>query len=400
MKSLLKAARQIQETLVKHRRYLHENAEVGMDLPKSAAYVSARLKEMGYTPEEICQSGIVAVAGNRNEGKTFLLRADMDALPIKEETDVPFRSENGNMHACGHDLHTAMLLGAARLLKDHEDDIDGQVKLMFQPAEETLSGARRMVDAGLLENPAVDAALMIHVVSGFPIDAGLVLAAGDGIVTAASDWFKVTVQGKGCHGAMPQMGVDPLNALMHMYLGLQSINARDVAPGEVAVVTIGEIHGGETGNIIPDTAYMQGTIRTYSDDTRAFVKERVAAIVKNTAESFRTSAEVDFFRGCPCVVNDKKLLAQMKDFARDFVGEEKFLDIAALLGSSRMSGSDDFAYVTKEVPGVMLSIGAGSSEKGFVHPQHHPQADFDENVLYIGAGIYANSAMEWLKNNK
>ncbi|MBT3311091.1 MAG: amidohydrolase [Desulfobacterales bacterium] len=399
MKSLMKEAEKLQDTLVKHRRYLHENAEVHMDLPITVEYVTAQLKAMGYEPEEICQSGVLAMAGKKNEGKTFLLRADMDALPMKEESDVPFRSKTGNMHACGHDLHTAMLLGAAELLKKHEDEIKGQVKLMFQPAEETLSGAKQMVEAGILENPKVDSAMMIHVLSGFPIKTGMVLVGGEGVISAAADWFKITVQGKGCHGGMPQMGVDPLNSLTHIYLGLQNINAREVAPGEVAVVTIGEIHGGNTGNIIPDTAYMQGTIRTYSDEHRVFVKDRVESIAKNIAESFRTIANVDFFRGCPCNINDKNLLDQMKDITKEFVGEDHFIDAGVLFGNAKFPGSEDFAYVAEKVPGVTISISSGSSEDGFEHPLHHPKALFDDSILYVGAGIYANTAIEWLKNN-
>ncbi|MCP4755256.1 MAG: amidohydrolase, partial [Proteobacteria bacterium] len=248
-------------------------------------------------------------------------------------------------------------------------------------------------------NPKVDAAMMMHVITGFPIKPGMVLTMGEGNVNAASDWFKITVQGKGCHGAMPHMGVDPLNAITHIYLGLQNINAREVAPGETAVVTVGEIHGGNTGNIIPDTAYMQGTIRTFSDEVRTFAKERVESIAKNIGESFRTGINVEFFSGCPCNRNDKEVLKQIAGIAKDFVGEDNFLDASVFMGSSKVTGSEDFAFVAEKVPSVAISLGAGSSEDGYEFPMHSPKAAFDEKVLHIGAGVYANSAMEWLKNN-
>lgn len=400
MKSLLQEAKTIQETLVKHRRYLHENAEIEMDLPVTTEYVKTELKAMGYEPIEICPSGIVAMAGKKETGKTFLLRADMDALPMEEEADVPYRSKTGNMHACGHDLHTAMLLGAARLLKDHEDEIDGQVKLMFQPAEEIMEGARAMVEAGVLENPKVDAAMMLHAITGYPIPEGLVVTMGAGTIAAANDWFRITVQGAGSHGAMPQMGVDPLNALTHIYLGLQSINAREVDPGDVVVVTVGEMHGGYTGNIIPDTAFMQGTIRTYSAETRSFTKERVETIAKTIAQSFRTEALVDFLRGCPCNENDGALLEKLNEITMEFLGEGKFIDASAFFGGSKVTATEDFAYVAEKVPSVIMAIGAGSLENGLNNPQHHPKAVFDDSILYIGAGVYANCAMEWLKKSR
>ncbi len=399
MKLLLEQAKKFQDVLIKHRRYLHENAEVEMDLPVTTQYVMDQLNAMGYEPKEICRSGISTVVGKQKEGKTFLLRADMDALPIEEEVDIPFKSKTGNMHACGHDMHTAMLLGAARLLKNNEDHIKGQVKLMFQPAEETLSGANQMIEAGILENPKVDAALMMHVIIGYPLKPGMILTVGEGNIGAASDWFKITAQGKGCHGAMPHTGVDPLNAITHIYLGLQNINAREVTPGEIAVITVGEIHGGNTGNTIPDSAYMQGTIRTLSDETRTFAKERVETIAKNIGESFRVNTIVEFFNGCPCNRNDKTLLEQIFGITKEFLGEDNVLDVSAFLETSKLTGSEDFAYVAQKVPGIGLGFSAGSSEEGHEFQTHSPKSSFDESVLYIGAGVYANCAMEWLKQH-
>lgn len=397
MITLLDQAEKLQETLVKHRRFIHENAETGFELPITTDYVMKQLTAMGYEPKEICQSGITAVAGKKTDGKCFLLRADMDALPIEEEVDTPFKSKTGKMHACGHDLHTAMLLGAAQLLKDNEDTIEGQVKLMFQPAEEIVSGAHEMVKAGLLENPKVNAAMMIHVTTGLPIKPGTIITLGGGKITATSDWFKISVTGKGGHGAMPHEAVDPLNVITHVYQGLQNINAREVKPGDIAVVTVGEIHGGNTGNVIPDSACMQGTIRTFSEETRAFIKERVEQIAKNTAASFRAEVDIDFFFSCPCNRNDKRVLEQIFRITGELLGPEQVLDASAFLGGSQMSGSEDFAYVAEQVPSLSLGLAAGSSEDGYLFRAHSPKAAYDESALSVGAAVYANSAIEWLK---
>jgi amidohydrolase len=395
---LLDEAKALQETLVKHRRYFHQNAEVHDELPLTTAYVMERLKEMGYEPVEIVKSGVVAVAGKK-AGKTFLLRADMDALPIAEQSGVPFSSQTENMHACGHDLHTAMLLGAARLLKDHEDELNGQVKLMFQPAEETLFGANEMIKAGLLENPRVDAALMLHVLAASDVATGCVVVPPDGVCSAAADWFTIRVQGKGGHGATPHKGVDPLNVIAHIYLALQEINAREVPPDESVAITVGQVHGGETSNVIPDTAMMSGTIRTFSEQTRGFVKQRVEEIVRGVAATFRATATVEYSFGCPCVVVDKALIESVAGYCAELLGADKLVDLLTATGSTKMLGSEDFAYVCELVPGSRLSIPAGTISDGHIYPGHHPKITFDEDALPVGAAVYAHTAMAWLRDN-
>lgn len=395
---LLTEAKQLQETIVGHRRYLHQNAEVGLELPKTSTYVIKELKAMGYVPELVGGHGIVALVGKKKEGKTILLRADMDALPMSEASGESFSCESGAMHACGHDLHTSMLLGAAKLLKDHEDEINGQVKLMFQPGEEIFSGAKKMIEAGVLENPKVDAGMMIHVFPGMPFNTGSIIIQSDGVICAASDWFKITVQGKGGHGAMPNMCVDPINVATHIYMALQNINARELDPNDVAVLTVGELHGGGTGNIIPDTAYMQGTVRTFDEKVRSFIKERMTKIATSIAESFRATAEVEFFRGCPCNLNDKDLREEISGITSAFLEQGKVLDASVIpMLRKPVSGSEDFAYIAQEIPTVMLGLSAGSSLEGYTYSAHHPKVRFDEKVLAVGAAVYANSAIEWLK---
>ena len=396
--TLLQEAQNLQETIRKHRRYIHENAEVNDELPVTTAYVKSCLAEMGYQPEEICKSGIVATIGKAS-GKTILLRADMDALPIMEENDLSFKSISGRMHACGHDMHTAMLLGAAKLLKDHEDILEGQVKLMFQPGEEPMTGAAAMVEAGVLENPKVDTAFMVHVTTGMPVPTGAVIIPQGGIMSASSDWYTVSIQGKGGHGAMPNSGVDPLNILSHIYLAFQTVNSREVAPGDNMVLTVGQMHGGKAANVIPDTAFLSGTIRTFSEANREFVKKRVEDISEGVAATLRGSANVKFEKSCPSLKVDQQLRDEVAEYAIELLGKETVMDMKQAFGISQLPGTEDFAFVCKKVPGMSVMIGAGNKEEGFPYPPHHPKADFNENALPIGAALYANTAIEWLKHN-
>ena len=384
------------------RRYLHMHPGTGFDIGESVEFVRCQLEKMGYEPMRCGRAGIVALAGGKRPGRTFLLRADMDALPISEEADVDFRSENGRMHACGHDMHTAMLLGAARILKEHEDEICGTVKLMFQPAEEIFQGAGDMLDAGVLENPKVDAAMMIHVMAGMPMAPGTVIVSAPGVSAPAADYFEITVQGVGCHGSMPNMGVDPLNAAAHILIALQEINARELGLADKAVVTIGTMHSGNAANAIPDKAVMGGSIRTYDEDVRAIIKRRLTEISTGVASAFRARAEVTFGSGCPTLKNDPALSKAIGGYMKELLGNERALNAADMAGdgASKSAGSEDFAYVSQRVPSVMLALAAGQPEKGHSYPQHHPKVTFDEAALPAGSAVYAYAAMRWLEENK
>jgi hippurate hydrolase len=401
---LLKEADRLQEDIVADRRYLHKCPETGFDVGETLFYVKNRLKDMGYEPTECGKAGLIANVGGKNSGKTFLLRADMDALPMKEEADVEFSAKNGKMHACGHDMHTAMLLGAARILKKYEDKINGTVKLMFQSAEEIFEGSHDMIESGVLENPKVDAALMIHVMAGTMFKTGTVVVSAAGVSAPAADYFDITITGKGCHGSMPNMGVDPLNVAAHILVALQEINARELALNEQAVLTIGMFNGGTAPNVIPEVATIRGTIRTFDEDTRRFIKERIVNIAKGIAEAFRAETEVDFGSGCPTLVNDKDLSVETLKYMRELLGTENVFSVAELKDVSggkklsQTSGSEDFAYVSQEVPSIMLALAAGEVEKGYKYPQHHPMVKFDESVLSKGCAIYAYTAMRWLED--
>ena len=400
MSRILEEARAIQNEIINNRRYLHQHAELGDNLTITTKYVVEKLEEMGYEPQIIANSAVVALVGGKKDGKTFLLRADMDALPIKEENDLEYKSKTDSMHACGHDTHTAMLLGAAKILKNHEDELEGTVKLMFQPAEEQLAGARAMVEAGVLENPKVDAAAMIHIFSGMPVPAGTLLIPEGGYVSASADMFHIDIQGKGGHGAMPQDSIDPLNIAANIHLGLQEIIAREIHPSSTSIITIGQMHGGNAANIIPDTAYIQGTIRAFDKDDRALMKKRVVEIAEGIASTFRAKANVEYRMECPSVYNDPELYEQVLRFNKELLGEENVKGFDAAYPSGKMTGSEDFGYVSEKVPALMMALGGGSPEQGFPYPQHHPKVDFCEDVFYIGSAVYANTAIEWLKLNK
>ena len=403
-KTIMKEAQEIKERIVEDRRHLHSHAETGFELAQTVSYVKSELEDMGYEVQRCGKAGLVTTVGGKCPGKVFLLRADMDALPMNEEADVPFKCENGSMHACGHDMHTAMLLGAARLLKKHENEINGTIKLMFQPAEEIFEGSKDMIANGLLKNPQVEAALMIHVMLGMPFDPGTAIVSAPGVSAPAADYFEIKVSGKGCHGSMPNTGIDPLNAAAHILIALQEINARELAMNDRAVLTIGTMHAGTAPNIIPDTVTMGGSIRTFDEETRSFIKKRMTEIAEGIGTSFRADVQVSFGSGCPTLVNDKEMSECALKYIKELLDEGKVFSVAQLAAmengnSSKSAGSEDFAYVSQEVPSIMIALAAGKSEQGYAYPQHHPMAKSDEEALDSGCAVYAYIALRWLEEH-
>ncbi|MGN0484345.1 MAG: M20 family metallopeptidase [Lachnospiraceae bacterium] len=401
---LLQEAEKNADYLVQTRHYLHAHPETEFDLSNTTAFVKKELISMGYEPKECGKSGLTVLVGGKKTGKVFLIRADMDALPIQEEADVDFASTTaGKMHACGHDMHTTMLLGAAKLLKAHEDEIDGIIKLDFQPAEEVFEGSHDMIEAGLLKDPDVDAALMIHVMAGMPMPAGTVIVSDGGVSAPAADYFKINIQGKGCHGSMPNNGVDPITIAAHIITGLQELHARELALVDEAVLTIGSIHGGNADNAIPDSVELGGTLRTYDEEVRSFLKQRMTEISEGIAKSFRASAAVTFGSGCPTLKNDFDLSACAATYMKELLGPQKAFTAAEINQSGKTpksAGSEDFAYVSQKVPSIMLALAAGEPDKGYCYPQHHPKVKFDDSVLAHGSAVYAYAAMRWLQEHK
>ena len=395
---ILREAQGLSEEIRGHRLWLHAHAETGFDLRETKPYVRKALEDMGYQVSDCGRAGLSALVGKPG-GKVFLLRADMDALPIREESGVDFSCKSGKMHACGHDLHTAMLLGAAKILKAHESELSGQVKLMFQAAEEIFEGSRDMIANGILENPRPQGAMMLHVMAGMPIPAGTVIVSSPGVSAPAADYFTIHVQGKGCHGSAPHNGIDPLTAACHIVISLQELQARELPASEEAVLTLGSFRSGDVGNVIPDSATLQGTIRTYGEETRAFLKTRIPEMAQAIATAFRATAQVEFGSGCPTLLNDKALSENLAQWARELLGPQKAFTTQELSGGkpSRGGGSEDFAYISQEIPSVMLALAAGEPDKGFPYPQHHPKVRFDDSVLPVGAAMFVYGAIQFLK---
>lgn len=399
---ILKEAQAKSAYLEECRHWLHANAETGFHLSHTIEFVRQQLISYGCEPVACGKAGLVTTIGDPTKGKVFLLRADMDGLEITEQSGVVFASHNGNMHACGHDMHTAMLLGAAKLLKRHEDQLMGAVKLMFQPAEETLEGCKDMIENGILEEPHVDAALMIHLMTGVQISTGTIIVAGPGISAPAADYFTIHIQGKGCHGSTPESGIDPLTAASHILIALQELQARELAASDEAVLTIGMIHGGKAANVIPDTVVMAGTFRSFDDRTQKMLRQRIVEIATGVSSAFRTAAEVSFGPSCPALLNDEQLVIDVRKYLSGLLGKSAVLGAESFHRNSKSqksSGSEDFAYISHQVPSVMLALAAGEPENGYRYGLHHPKVQFDDHVLPIGAAIHATVALQWLEEH-
>ena len=396
MKELLQRAKQLQPELVENRRWLHRHPELGFDLTVTCAFVGEKLKAMGYAPQRMSKTGIVATVG-RPGGKTILLRADMDALPMKEESGLPFAAVGSAAHTCGHDTHTAMLLAAAQMLKEHEGELNGCVKLMFQPDEEgtnplDFSGAQAMLKDGVLENPHVDAAVSMHIMSQSPHPAGTIYTRC-GPMMSSCDTITITVTGKGTHGSMPQEGVDALNVGVHIYSALQNLTARELAPEEQGVLTIGSFNGGEAANVLPEKVCLVGTMRTTVEATRTRFKKRIEAICAGMAQAFGAKVGVEFTQGIPTVYNDPALTQRVMGYISELLGEE----VPEM--RAPFSGSDDLSEISQVVPTCYLILSGGTAQEGHPYPQHNPRVTFEESVLYRGAAVFANTAIEWLKEN-
>ena len=399
---LLQEAKQLQPELLQCRRTIHRHPETGFDLQETKALVKRQLTEMGYSPQECGKCGLVALAGGKKKGRTILIRADMDALPIEEAAEVEYRSETpGRMHGCGHDMHTAMLLGAAKLLKAHEDELAGTVKLMFQPAEELFQGADDMIGAGVLENPHVDAAVMIHVVPGLPLPSGIVLVPGAGTGMASCQQYRIVVKGKGGHGAMPHLTIDPITAAAHIHVALAEIHSRELTSGTFGVITTGKFQAGVASNVIADTAVMEGTIRTGDEATEEMLMQRVKEIAESVGKAYRCEVNVDFVGHCPPNISDKEVSASAVKYMTELLGQAAVPASVAMGDSNKISGgSEDFAFISTKVPSVSMMLAVGNPENGYCYPQHHPKARFDDSKLFEGAAAYAYVAARWLEEHQ
>lgn len=396
MKELLKEAKALEPEIIKNRRYLHSHPELGFDLDNTCRFVMEELTSYGYEPKMIYKSGIVATVGDPSKGKTIMLRADMDALPMFEENDLEFKSNIEIAHMCGHDTHTAMLLAAAKLLKAHESELNGCVKLMFQPDEEGtspdgISGAQRMLEAGVMKNPDVDAIFSIHIISGsYP--SGWV-AYRKGALLTSCDNFEIKIQGQGAHGSQPYNAVSPINIAAHIYFGLQELIARELPGYEQGSLTAGTFNSGDAPNIIPDTAEISGTIRMTDEVSRTKIKDRMVEMCKKTAEAYGGTCEVSFFNGIPSFYNNPEMTKEVIGYSEELLGRECHEDAYV------NTASDDLSILSQLVPSCYIMLGCGDEKEGYCYSHHNPHVLFNEDVMYEGAALHANTAIEWLKNN-
>ena len=389
MSTLLESARAIAGSVVADRRAVHRRPELAFHERETAALVERRLHELGVAVRAgVGGTGVVGLIDGARPGRTVLLRADMDALPIQEESSCDYASERaGVMHACGHDAHTAILLGAARLLLERRDELTGRVKLMFQPAEEGGAGALRMIEDGLLEDPPVDAAFMLHVAHALP--AGRVATAA-GPVLAGANSFTITVDGRGGHAARPHAAVDPVMVAAHVVTALQTLVSREAPPEEPAVLTLGSLVAGTAPNIIPDRAVIKGTIRAYDGELMRTLERRLEETAGGVARALRADARVEYQMHYPPTVNDAAMAELLAGAARAALGPE------AVQSAEPVMAAEDFSFVLQRVPGAMLSLGVRAPDWTEPRPVHTARFDLDESALPVGVACMASAALAFL----
>lgn len=374
--------------LVAVRRDLHQHPETAFEELRTSGIVAERLKALGLDVRTgVAKTGVLATVRGARPGRTVLLRADMDALPIQEENDTPYRSQvAGKMHACGHDCHTSILLGVAKQLVADARDLTGAVRLCFQPAEECGGGAEGMIAEGALE-PKPDAAFGLHVWQD--LDLGTV-GVTPGPFMAAVDEFTVTVKGTGAHAAMPHLGVDPVVCLAHMVTALQTIASRSASPFHEVVVSVTQIRAGTAFNIIPESAWMNGTVRVFDRTLWEALPGHFERIVRGVAAAHGCTAEIDFHRFNQPTVNDPAMAALAREAAAQVVGTENVRD------DIRTMGGEDFSAILRQVPGCFIAIGSRNRSRGLVYGHHHPRFDVDEACLKIGAEVLLRTAQRFL----
>jgi len=377
--------------MVERRRDFHRHPELGFQEFRTAGIVAQELKALGMeVTTGVGKTGVVGLIEGERPGPTVLLRFDMDALPINETNKTDYVSETVNvMHACGHDGHTTIGLAVAKILWPLRQQMAGTLKLVFQPAEEGLGGAEAMVADGVLDKigPKVDRSLSLHLWNDKPV--GWV-AATNGPAMAASERFYINIQGKGAHGASPYQGKDPLLAAAHITTALQSIVSRNTNALDAAVVSVTVSKAGEAFNVVPDTAFMGGTIRTYKPEVREMVLKRIVEITEGVAQAMGCKAEVDLKKITPATVNEAGMAARVRELAHSIPG------VTAVADDERTMGSEDMAYMMETVPGCYFFIGSANAEKELNFPHHHPRFDFDERAMVTGAALMATAAADYM----
>lgn len=382
----------LKDKLIQLRRDFHQHPELGLEETRTAEVVADHLRRMGLTVKTgVGRTGVVGLLQGKGPGKTLMLRADMDALPLEEENQVPYRSQSpGVMHACGHDGHMAILLAVAEVLSAHRHEIPGRIKFVFQPGEEGFAGARLMIEDGVLQEPAVDAALGLHLTNVLPL--GL-MAAGCGPVMASMDSFTIKLKGKGAHAAQANLGVDAVVMGSQVVGALQTLASREAPPTTPLVVHVGSVHAGSAFNIVAETAELKGTVRTFDETLRASMPERLNRLVGGIASAMRGSHELDYQFGYPALVNAESMTRLVEEAIVEIMGAQAYAKMPPRMAS------EDMAFFQQEVPGCFFFVGAANPKKGLDTPNHNPRFDFDEDALVLGAQAMARAAWNFLSAN-
>lgn len=384
LKNVRLEIRALQPQLVEWRRQIHQKPELGFQEKITAEFISQKLQNWGIEHQVgIAQTGIVAIIKGEKStpGKVLAIRADMDALPIQELNEVPYCSQReGIMHACGHDGHTAIALGTAYYLHQHRQELNGTVKIIFQPAEEGPGGAKPMIAAGVLKNPDVDAIIGLHLWNNLPLGT---VGVRPGALMAAVELFRCTIFGKGGHGAIPHQTVDSLVVAAQIVSALQTIVSRNINPLDSAVVTVGELHAGTAVNVIADTAKMGGTVRYFNPDLAGFFKERIEKIIAGICQSHGANYDLDYIHLYPPVINDADIAALVRSVAQEVIEIP-----IGVFSECQTMGGEDMSFFLQEVPGCYFFLGSANAEKKLDYPHHHPRFDFDETALPIGVEMF------------
>ncbi|KJF27444.1 peptidase M20 [Clostridium aceticum] len=392
--SITEKAEGLKDWLVKVRRDFHKNPELSTAEFRTHKRIVKYLKEMGIdTITGVANTAVLGIIGGKIPGKTVAIRADMDALPIEDKKDASYKSKVlGSMHACGHDAHMAILLGTAKVLKEMEEKIVGTVKLFFQPAEETVGGAKPMIEAGVMENPKVDAVLGLHVTPEIPVGQ---IGVRYGQMNASSDSIKITIYGASTHGAYPHEGIDAIAVAGQVIVALQTIISRNIDPRDSAVVTIGRIQGGTQGNIVANKVEMVGTVRTLNPETRDKVINKIREITEQVSTAMGAKGELMREEGYTALINDDNIVRIVEENGRKLLGTENVKAI-----KSPSLGVEDFAYFLEKAPGAFYRLGCGNAKRGIVHPGHSNLFDIDEDCLHIGVALQTENVLKILGNKQ
>lgn len=377
-RQIISQAKSLEDYIIEKRRQMHKQPETAFEEEKTALLVETELRAMGYETERTAKTGVIARLNGKGGDRTIALRADLDALNVQDEKDVPYKSQiPGKMHACGHDAHTAMLLGAAKILFDYREHLTGRVKLIFQPAEEDQGGAKKIIEEGHLDD--VDVVFGLHVWAELPSG---VLSTRKGAILASCDDFLVSIVGKGGHSASPHEAVDPTAVLSDIYDALQKLMTRELDPFANAVLTTPVLQGSNAPNIIPSQASLKGTLRTMDSQVRQTLRQRITEIVQGYSQAWRCEGVVKFDDEAfyPVTMNDSHIVGKLVTILED-------LEVDTTLNPTL--GSEDFAFYTEKTKGAFIALGIKNEEKGIIHPHHHPKFDVDEAVLWKGTAAYA-----------